>query len=385
MNIVRELELQNDFKSIKNVLESRNLTVKEWSDRFLVCYPYQNTEETVVGESKSVVDFNDPVCGESKGIIFQKTPLKLVCYSMDRFEQPSEDNVAWVRDNWDKVIVEENVDGSLIKLYFHNDKWCISTNRCIEARRAKWNNYRSFYDFVEEAMKAVNLTSTSNLDVGCVYTFVLCHPENRIVVNYSTPSLVHVATRRLSDLCEIDVDIEVPKPFVDENFKSFEDFQSFMNLSDPAVTTGDDSSIDTGYVLKYKRNDDDNSYSRMKFESENYKNIRDLKGNVQDPVLRYLWLQRNDPNKFAEFKKYYPEFGWVESQMQMLVSDIHRSYIEHFINKNQQFIPNRDYWQMLSELHTNYYRTREKTTRAKVRQHLSAYPIEKVSRLLRME
>lgn len=369
----------NSFDEFQKEIERRNLSLKEWNERVLVTYPNK------MDENRDNINFGDPLVRESKGIILSKDPLQVVCYGMNKFEDMTPQLEQQLRDNWDRVTVESCIDGSLIKLYFYDGEWRISTNRCIEARKANWSSYRSFYEMVQEASSDLNYDC---LNKNFVYSFILCHPANRIVTNYTVPSLVHVATRDLINTLEYELpdprfeaqislqgqDIGMPVP-MRHTVESYDKFQELLK---------DVDAVGVGFVLKY-REQGENSFHRVRFESPQYQHVKEVKGNHQDLVARYLWLQRNDPQMFAEFCTWYPEFGWIEHQLFTLARDAHTSYMEHFVNKNKQFIPNKDYWELLTELHTEYYRTKVPTTTQRVLAMLRSYPIDKLSRLLQMK
>ena len=101
-------------------------------------------------------------------------------------------------------------------------------------------------------------------------------------------------------------------------------------------------------------------------------------------VYRYLQLKRESESQFEQFNLYYPEYKWVDSQLETLAREAHSSYIEFFVNHIKSRI-NRDLWELMSELHTLYLRTKEPTSLEKVRQHLKSYPLDKLSRLLKMK
>ena len=124
------VETSENFEQFQKTLESKGLTVKEWNNRVLVTYPNQGDRDTV--------DFNDPVCRESKGVVLSKDPLKVICYAMNKFEDLTDElrNELSVSSVWDHVSVENSIDGSLIKLYYYDGEWRFSTNRCIESRKA---------------------------------------------------------------------------------------------------------------------------------------------------------------------------------------------------------------------------------------------------------
>jgi len=50
--------------------------------------------------------------------------------------------------DWESAHVLEKVDGSLIKVYFHNGAWCVGTNNTIDANDAELSAppYETFMD-----------------------------------------------------------------------------------------------------------------------------------------------------------------------------------------------------------------------------------------------
>lgn len=393
MNIQKLFDTCTSSDQVKDVLLSKNLVVKDWTDRMLVTYTNKHRGATkgVENSSKKVPNFSDPVCKEAKGVIIATNPLSIICYGMDKFETINDsltralniDVVEYLKNNWDKVTVERCVDGSLVKFYYFNGVWTIATNRCIDSKQARCNSSITFYDMAIEALHNTYMREngpTAVFDFGAlnkdyVYSFVLCHPSNRIVVNYSEAFLIHVATRQMTNMEEIDTNIGILKAPPETVFSSYDDFiATFNEKCDNQV----------GYVLKFRQRESDKSFKRVKFEVENFKYIKTLRGSGQDMVYRYLWLKLNDMNSWNEFNRFYPEYGWIEWQVGMLVDDIHLSYMEHFIHKNRSFVPLREYWSILGDLHTLHIRTRQATTKQIVAQYLHACPAEKICKLLRI-
>ncbi len=68
----------------------------------------------------------------------------------------------------------------------------------------------------------------------------------------------------------------------------------------------------------------------------------------------------------------------------MKSAEIRKKYIEFFVKRQKSRI-NRDLWELMSELHTLYLRTQEPTSLVKVRQHLKSYPLDKLTRLMKMK
>jgi hypothetical protein len=198
-------------------------------------------------------------------------------------------------NNWNSIKVQKLYDGSRIKLFYHINQWIVSTSRCIDSTRAFWHSPKSFYELFNECIGDYDF---GQLDRNTCYTFIILHPENRIVLNHREPSCIHISTFDKVENKEVDVDINITKPEVC-NFATFEDFvDSVTNLD----------YTEPGYMLI------DENFNRIRVISSKYEEVRNLKGNVPDMTKRYLQLRKTTPEKIPTFLEYYPE------------------YIEHFDN-----------------------------------------------------
>ena len=373
MSELQKLISQQDctVESFKKTCTEKGLTVKDWKERLLITYPNHRDSSNTGSNTERCIDYTDPFVRQCRGVILQKEPLQVVCYSMDKFYHADDFSAEELKQHFESVdTVEELLDGSLVKLYWFNDQWTVATNRCIEARKARWANYRSFYELFQDAVNATKASGTldyEKLNKRRTYSFVLCHPENRIVANYPTPKIVHVATRDLDTLEEVSEDIGVERPLALK--MDWETFQKRLR-SNPYYMPG--------YLIRTLDG------KRIVVECDKYIRVKELKGNSPDLIYRYLQLQRENEAQFKEFLTYFPEFTWIDSQLETLAREAHRTYIEFFVNRNKSRI-NRDLWELMSELHTLYLRTKEPTSLVKVRQHLKSYPLDKLARLMKMK
>ena len=171
MELLKELNNHESFDSAKNVLTSSpyNLKVTENNEdnTFMISYN-KDSEKT-----------NDFI-NECRGIILEKDTNKVVCYTFNR-----KHNSTFLKDellnNWDACKFYESIDGTQIKLYYYNDKWNVSTTRCIQAKNAYWYSKKSFEELFKEASFGLDY---SKLNKDYCYSFVLKHKENRIVNRY---------------------------------------------------------------------------------------------------------------------------------------------------------------------------------------------------------
>jgi hypothetical protein len=347
------------YQESKEKWESLGLTVKEDGNRALVTYPNKSTED---------FDFSRSEVRQFKGAIYQIEPFEMIC---PMFQKPDryEDSKERVENQYADYTVEELLDGSLMKLYYWDGDWRLSTNRCISAINARWNNYRSFEEYFYEAFDRTHLES---LNKDLVYGFVLCHPENRIVTIYASPTVYHVYTAKKSDGTEVDVELdikEVQKPRT-RDIKTFEQFE--MTLERLPWN-------DRGFMLIRKT---ENGVERVVCEGTQYLEVKTIRGDQQNMVYRYLDLQKNNPEGWKEFVHYYPEYASVEIQLNQLSTLIHWLYMSYYVNKTTRFIHPK-YWELTNELHTLYLRTKQPTTFETVRKHLLSFPTNKLCALLK--
>lgn len=135
----------------------------------------------------------DPSIQECRGLIVS-TDGRVVSRSFDRFFNIGEASNERFSLHCGDVITEK-LDGSLIKLYYWEGEWRISTRGTAFAE-APAGDGRTFADICRDA--APQLFSpgvTSLLNTQDTHIFELTTPENRVVKHYQEPAAVYLATR----------------------------------------------------------------------------------------------------------------------------------------------------------------------------------------------
>ncbi len=246
------------------------------------------------------------------------------------------------------ITIEEAIDGTLIRLYydFNTNEWKKATKNCMDAYQSYWNNSKSFGEMFDECAYNSYL-NYDNLDPSFCYSFVIQHSENRIIVPYHQNTLVHLLTRDLANMDEVDHDIGISKPrrF---HFNTIHDiFYSLINAP----------WIFQGYVLINEEND------RLKIENPNYTYVKELKGNNSNLKLRILQLLHS--RQKYEFLKYFPEHRElvhsVIMDVQHLATKIHRTYIQRYVKHNQDYPQPEEYTTFLKKLDWLYHQFRKPT------------------------
>lgn len=142
-----------------------------------------------------------PIVIECRSLILEAGTLKVVSRSFDRFFNYGEAlNVMPVID-WNKAVAYEKVDGSLIKIYHHKDRWNISTKGTAYGESDCMGYGITFAELVHKALGCKNdkefqrIMDRSTMCPFTTYIFELTSVENRVVKRYEGYKLHFLASR----------------------------------------------------------------------------------------------------------------------------------------------------------------------------------------------
>lgn len=238
--------------------------------------------------------------------------------------------------DWNDVVIEESIDGTLINLYYYNDMWNFSTKKTIDGN-CYWNTEKTFKELFLETIKKYNF-NFNILNQKYCYSFVLCHPEARNITFYNESKLYHISTRNLETLDEIDEDIGIIKPnilkindynILDNNCNDYDKLLENLNDLDYSKE---------GYMLFSK-----NRKLRTKLLGKKHLNIKELKGNYPLMTLRILELRKGDNLKMNKLMNLFPEYieliKNIEKNIDLLAKNILNYYIKTKIYKEYIDIP----------------------------------------------
>ncbi len=359
-----------DYEQVKNLLisEPYKISVKYDNDLYRL---YSNK----LFDERAEYD----IFRECSGIIFDRKEVdKIVCYCMNNSEEikiidnndinETIKNIKFINiTDWDKIKIYKLYDGSMVRLYYHNDKWNVATTKCIDASKAKWGSSKSFYELFTECIHDINIYE--HLDKNKCYSFIILHPENKIVVEHTKPSIIHVSTRDLTTLdeCEEKVGIEHPESF---KFDSLPDLVNYCSEQDHNFP---------GFMLI------DENLNRLRVISPNYNNVKSLRGNVMNIKTRLLELRKKNNYELESFLKYYPEYiemmECIEKQLLNIANGIYIKYIQRRVYK-QKVELNSSESHVHFLVHGLYLRTRKKVSFDDVLMVINSLPIYKIEFLL---
>ena len=176
--------MTNNFETIKktiydhNIKNSNKISFKVKENMMLIYNDFVKTpsKEDLFNYSRSIIltNVND-------------------LYNIVSFTHPVIDynNEKKLNEFTNEKIMTECYEGTLISVYYCNDKWNYSTRKCLDANDSHWiyngkTNVKSHYTMFEESLGVSKDDFEKQLDVTKSYYFVLVHYENKIFVDYTS-------------------------------------------------------------------------------------------------------------------------------------------------------------------------------------------------------
>ena len=251
--------------------------------------------------------------------------------------------------------VEEFVDGTMVNLFWDpsRDEWDINTRRKLGANNYYYtytNNYHqpTFRNMFYDTAAACGL-DIAQLDRSYVYSFVLCHPENRLVTKVESPRLVLVEVYKLNSIVGVDVastyyTVEV----IDRQFIMNTDILKKSSVSTPRQYLSVSCFADvmrivnemshSSEILKGLIVRDPTTNARTKFVTDSYNKIMfDYKNNCAD--MRFMYLSMRANNTVSSYLTHFPEHTELFEYYHNLLCDythfLYALYIECYVKKTK--------------------------------------------------
>lgn len=106
---------------------------------------------------------------------------------------------------------QDHIDGPLIRVYYHNGAWNVSTTSLIYAD-GHWQNKRSFLELFEETLKAIGGDMEKDLDKELSYYFIMCNPDYLQIIEIYKHGLFLKEARNKS--FELVTDVNLPDHYM---------------------------------------------------------------------------------------------------------------------------------------------------------------------------
>ena len=277
---------------------------------------------TLIKYNQLFSDFKEPMVREARGFIIKKEghKYKLVCMPFTKFFCVGDPNAKndlrklYHRKEW---YIEEKIDGSLIKLWYDDDRWHISTSGTIHAKNAPVQfemkditNYEELFLYASKGK-----IDWDRLDKHYTYLFELVGLENKVIVPYEIEDVYYLGRRNNYTLLEI--------PYFDDDCAGVEKCKRpkcrivKVNKNPKKVMKELQKEVNSftkehehfeGYVIS-----DRSLKTRVKMKSTQYMELFFQKGNgIFSPrKILLMILDQKDDDVLSSFPEYRPKFDMV--------------------------------------------------------------------------
>ena len=303
---------------------------------------------------------NHPWIRYCRGAVIDTTNDKVVCVPpMKSYEEENVNKI--IEDFNTENTYQPLIDGTMINMFHHNDKWMVATRSNIGAKNS-WDGKVSFYDMF---MEVLGDSWFSKLDKNNCYSFVLHHKNNRNVTPIHNNYIFLVESYKLGD--EIEKVNELPIIYGINNI---------IDLERGLLTEYSNDLIYSikGFTVKTKN-------SRIKWLNPNFVYVSNLKMNHNDKFLNYIGLRQT--RMLKEYLRFFPEdqylFNEYRDQFNQIKSKLHESYLSHFVRKERE-MKDIEYTlrPLIFELHGYYKETGEIITIKVVSDYMHNLPGKKM-------
>jgi len=333
-------------------LEPRVRMVDSDNNIQLFCYTNCSPEDTEFVKS-------------CRGVVFEndKLILKPFSYTPEFTVEDKETLDTLVPPQLEGCRVFHSHEGVLIRCFYAQDKWYVSTQRRLDAYKSKWASRASFGEMFntalgnelqqgtgfQEYMDSFHRDETE--EMSCVDAFVRTldqskqymflvenDKENRIVCDVNEhPRVFHVGTFT-NGVLDFESSVGLRKP-EEKQFTSLEELMVYVEGLDERTLQG---------VIIFTPTD------QLKIINSRYSYWFSLRGNEPSIKFRYLQL-RMDMKRLEDFKMLYPEymrtFEKYEDAIYDIMSQIKNAYIKRFIKKEYVTMPPEEF-AVMRDLHS---------------------------------
>lgn len=270
----------------------------------------------------------------------------IVCFSPPKSLSIDDFTKKYPKPN-DTIIAQEFIEGTMINVFW-SDAWTIATRGTIGATYGFYNNNKTFRDMFFEAA-ANHKLDMDQLDRSKCYSFVLQHPDNRIVVPFTEPRLYLVGMYSICNNSEIFAH-KLPEglvmlPKIYGRGISYEELtEKYTSMNTPYMCMG---------VVIYNTE----TGERTKIRNPAYEYVRKLRGN--QPKLEYHYLCLRKEQNVDEFLKYYPEAKQIcmetRNRIHQFTNTLYKNYIACYIRKERPLIEySKQYRTHMFQLHQHF-------------------------------
>ena len=292
------------------------------------------------------------VVGHVRGTIVNTDTNEIVCrsfpYTPEAVSNDPERITALLPEDLSKVSFYNSCEGTVLRLFWDDKEWQLSTHRKIDANNSYWAG-PTFGELFQELRK--DNFAFDDLDRDLCYVFLMSHNSNRLVYNIPKHQLMLIAVynrieSRFLDSNEYGPSFDTPKlnppgcvyPQPVHVVKGVADLQGAVDELEKFA------SFNLAGIIALP---DATNPRPVKVVNESYNNLRNARGNEPNIRSRYIQL-RGTPEGglivgWYKEPQYQETFDAAEDEFDDLVERLHTMYINRYVHKDFSQLPKEEF------------------------------------------
>ena len=248
MNLQKYLNKFSNYEEFTKSLEDTKIKIKEHNNFPSLALLYIPFKQITNGLTEI-----ERCC---RSVIINKNDLKIISYSYPIILYNDYVSLTNCEIMKDKRYITECIEGTILTMYYYENKWMLSTRKCIDASKSCWRKNKSHFDLFKESIEIDWDTFCDVHDTNYIYTYILVHHKNIQLIDYTKKygenyKKVILSLIRNKDTFEVTLDnlfskYKEIKPFM-EKFIISKELDDYSHLDDINI---EDESIDMVNKIK---------------------------------------------------------------------------------------------------------------------------------------
>ena len=260
--------------------------------------------------SVTVNSLNKVVCfSPPKSISYWDFISAYPCFGSDETSERDADRTT--------VAYQEFVEGTMINVFWDPSvsEFITSTKNTVGADSSFFvkTPRKTFREMFEETVTYINL-EVNSLNKDYCYSFVMQHPDNRLVTHYESPALHLIAVYEITHYDDASlpitvrtIDFNIAKSCNALRESNVQYLRKYDSISTHQEAVDKFASVTTPYNIQGVVLVNLETGERTKARNPNFEQVKRLRGNQPKGQFQYLSLVSQ--GKVREFLSFYPEFS----------------------------------------------------------------------------
>lgn len=260
---------------------------------------------------------------ECRSLVLDRSNLKIVAYSCETPLMNMQGMDLVLAKQEKQPIVTECWEGSLLSMYKFNNKWYVSSRRCLDAKMSKIGETYNLYDLMLEVLQNSGYETfsdfTDELNQEMSYYWVLLHYKNKHTIDYTSRlgdnyTKLCLISMRDSQMNEMDMPLE-DQPYLGKNIfvSPQKEFSDIARNSTFSLEDFDNNPTTEGLAIKVW-NEEMNKYNLVKLQTPHFQ----YNQHANNKMKGLVYLYQN--GMLAEYLKTHPELVKVQNPTNPLQS-----------------------------------------------------------------